>query len=163
MKKSTKTLLALAAAAMVLPASAQELQMVSQSVTYPDNEPAPCHPVPTDRQVLWQEVEYYAFFHYGMNTYTDKEWGYGNENVNTFAPTQVPNPKQWLQAAKAAGMKGGIAVVKHHDGFCLWPTQTTNHNCTNSSNANAKQTNIPRDFAAAAKELDVCPDGKEVY
>lgn len=155
MKKSTKTLLALAAAAMVLPASAQELQMVSQSVTYPDNEPAPCHPVPTDRQVLWQEVEYYAFFHYGMNTYTDKEWGYGNENVNTFAPTQVPNPKQWLEAAKAAGMKGGIAVVKHHDGFCLWPTQTTNHNCTNSSNANAKQTNIPRDFAAAAQELDM--------
>ena len=90
-----------------------------------------------------------------MNTYTDKEWGYGNENVNTFAPTQVPNPKQWLEAAKAAGMKGGIAVVKHHDGFCLWPTQTTNHNCTNSSNANAKQTNIPRDFAAAAKELDM--------
>ena len=118
-----------------------------------DNEPAPVFPVPTDRQLKWQETEFYAFFHYGMNTYTDKEWGYGNEAESTFAPTAAPNPKQWLQAVQAAGMKGGIAVVKHHDGFCLWPTQTTTHNVTNAGNAYGKATNIPRDFAAAAQAL----------
>ncbi|WP_444355744.1 alpha-L-fucosidase, partial [Prevotellamassilia timonensis] len=86
-------------------------------------------------------------------TYTGNEWGYGNEDENKFAPTAAPNPEQWLTAVKAAGMKGGIAVVKHHDGFCLWPTATTTHNVTSSSNAYAKATNIPRDFAAAAKKL----------
>lgn len=60
---------------------------------------------------------------------------------------------QWLTAAKSAGMQGGIAVIKHHDGFCLWPTSTTKHNVTSSSNANAKETNVPRDFAAAVKKL----------
>ena len=88
-----------------------------------------------------------------MNTYTNKEWGYGNENPNLFAPTAVPNPEQWLEAVKAGGMRGGIAVVKHHDGFCLWPTKTTDHNVTQSGNVNAQRTNIPRDFAAAAKRL----------
>ncbi len=124
-----------------------------QRLDNPDNEPAPVHPVPHDRQLKWQETEFYAFFHYGMNTYTDKEWGYGNEAEETFSPTAAPNPKQWLEAVKAAGMRGGIAVVKHHDGFCLWPTETTTHNVTRGGNDFAKSTNIPRDFAAAAKEL----------
>lgn len=118
-----------------------------------ENEPAPVHPVPHPRQLKWQETEFYAFFHYGMNTYTNKEWGYGNEDVDQFAPTAVPNPRQWLEAAKSAHMKGGIAVVKHHDGFCLWPTETTTHRANCSSNPNAKQTNIPRDFGKAAQEL----------
>lgn len=137
----------------MLPLNAQELTMVQQSLDNPDNIPAPVHPVPHPRQVKWQETEFYAFFHYGMNTYTNLEWGNGSESENLFAPTAVPNPRQWLETIKKGGMKGGIAVVKHHDGFCLWPTATTSHNCTNSSNANAKQTNIPRDFAAAAKDL----------
>lgn len=124
-----------------------------QDIPNPDNEPAPVFPVPTERQLKWNETEFYAFFHYGMNTYTDKEWGYGNENEQTFAPTAPPNPRQWLQAVKAAGMKGGIAVVKHHDGFCLWPTQTTEHNITQSGNANGRATDIPRDFAKAARSL----------
>jgi len=148
-----KSVLTLMAVTLALSTSAEELPMVTQSITYPDNEPAPCHPVPTPRQVKWQETEFYAFFHYGMNTYTNLEWGRGNENPNIFAPTAVPDPAQWLRAVKAAGMKGGIAVVKHHDGFCLWPTETTTHRCTSSSNANAQATNIPRDFAKAAKEL----------
>ena len=148
-----KSVLPLLAAAFAISVSAEELPMVTQSVTFPDNEPAPCHPVPTPRQVKWQETEFYAFFHYGMNTYTNLEWGMGSENPNTFAPTAVPDPAQWLEAVKAAGMKGGIAVVKHHDGFCLWPTETTTHRCTASSNANAQATNIPRDFAKAAQDL----------
>ncbi len=160
MKKQTLTLFALCLAASSLNGWAQqaegsEFELQQQALPNPDNEPAPVHPVPHPRQLKWQETEFYAFFHYGMNTYTGKEWGNGDEDENMFAPTQAPNPRQWLEAVKAAGMKGGIAVVKHHDGFCLWPTETTTHNVTKSSNAYAQQTNIPRDFAAAAKELDM--------
>lgn len=127
--------------------------MIDEVLPNPQNEPAPVQPVPAPRQLKWQETEFYAFFHYGMNTYTDKEWGFGDENESLFAPTSVPDPMQWLTAAKSAGMRGGIAVVKHHDGFCLWDTQTTNHKCTNSANENARKTNIPRDFANAARKL----------
>ena len=141
-----------------LPLSAHaqsEFHLQQQTLANPDNEPAPVHPVPSPRQLKWQETEFYAFFHYGMNTYTGLEWGNGDENENRFAPTRVPNPEQWLQAAKDAGMRGGIAVIKHHDGFCLWPTATTTHNATSSSNPNAKQTTIPRDFAEAARKLNM--------
>ncbi|MBQ7878222.1 MAG: alpha-L-fucosidase [Bacteroidaceae bacterium] len=130
-----------------------EFQVVESVRENPDNEPQPVHPLPHARQLMWNETEFYAFFHYGINTYTNKEWGDGSENPSLFAPTAAPDPKQWLEAAKSAGMQGGIAVVKHHDGFCLWPTATTSHNVTASSNEYAKATNIPKDFAAAAKEL----------
>lgn len=128
-------------------------QVKQQSLPNPDNEPTAVFPVPSDRQMKWQETEFYAFFHYGMNTYTNREWGLGSEDVTLFAPTKKPNPAQWLKAVKAAGMKGGIAVVKHHDGFCLWPTSTTDHSIVNSGNENGKTTNIPRDFAKAARSL----------
>lgn len=132
-----------------------EFQLVQQTLDNPDNEPAPVFPVPTERQLKWNQTEFYGFFHYGMNTYTGQEWGYGNEAESTFAPTAAPNPRQWLEAIKAAGMRGGIAVVKHHDGFCLWPTETTTHNCTQSNNTYAQQTNIPRDFGEAARDLNM--------
>lgn len=153
MKSLYKTLLVVAG---LLPTSAMaQLEVVTQTLDNPDNEPAPVHPVPHARQLKWQETEFYAFFHYGMNTYTGREWGNGDEAESQFAPTAAPNPRQWLEAAKAAGMKGGIAVVKHHDGFCLWPTATTEHNILKAGNDFGKQTNIPRDFAKAAKELDM--------
>lgn len=136
-------------------ASAQQFRVIKQQLPNPDNEPSPVFPLPTERQVKWMETEFYAFFHYGVNTYTGREWGYGDEEESMFAPTSKPNPRQWLEAAKSAGMKGGIAVVKHHDGFCLWPTQTTSHNVTLSGNENGKQTNIPRDFADAARALNM--------
>lgn len=132
-----------------------DFQLVTQTVPNPDNEPRPVFPVPTDRQLKWQETEFYAFFHFGMNTFTGREWGYGDESESTYAPTAKPNPRQWLEAVKAAGMRGGIAVVKHHDGFCLWPTQTTTHNMTRGGNAYAQQTNIPAEFAAAARDLNM--------
>ena len=103
-------------------------------MTYPDNAPAPCHPVPSDRQIMWNETEFYAFFHYGMNTFTGLEWGFGNEAESRYAPKGKPNPEQWVTSVKAAGMNGGIAVVKHHDGFCLWPTATTTHSIANAGN-----------------------------
>ena len=132
-----------------------QLVMIDEAPSNPNNEPAEVFPVPSERQMKWQETEFYAFFHYGMNTYTGLEWGNGDENVNRFAPTRLPDPEQWLRLCKKAEMKGGIAVVKHHDGFCLWPTETTDHHCQNSSNAYAKQTNIPEAFVKAAKKLDM--------
>ena len=151
MKSFYKSLLLLGG---LLPMSSMaQLSLVTETLPNPDNEPVPVQPVPHPRQLKWQETEFYAFFHYGMNTYTGLERGNGDEAETRFAPTAAPNPKQWLQAAKDAGMKGGIAVVKHHDGFCLWPTETTTHNVTQSGNDFGRNTNIPRDFAAAAKEL----------
>ena len=151
MKSFYKSLLLLGG---LLPMSSMaQLPLVTETLANADNEPVPVQPVPHPRQLKWQETEFYAFFHYGMNTYTGLEWGNGDEAETRFAPTAAPNPKQWLQAAKDAGMKGGIAVVKHHDGFCLWPTETTTHNVTQSGNDFGRNTNIPRDFAAAAKEL----------
>ncbi len=133
-------------------AAQQPLTLKTQELQNPENEPAPVHPVPHERQVLWNETEFYAFFHYGMNTFTNMEWGNGDENEKLYAPTAEPNPRQWLEVAKSAGMKGGIAVVKHHDGFCLWPTETTTHNCTRGSGAYAA-TNIPEKFGKAARDL----------
>ena len=131
-----------------------EFEIVAQTLSDADNQPLAVHPVPSERQLLWNETEFYAFFHYGMNTFTGKEWGYGNEAESLYAPTKMPDPEQWLVACKKAGMKGGIAVVKHHDGFCLWPTSTTTHNITNSSGY-GPQVNIPQVFAEAARKLDM--------
>lgn len=127
--------------------------LVEQALPNPDNEPAPLHPLPTERQLAWHEVEFYAFFHYGLNTYTGQEWGSGGEDPALFVPTARPDVRQWLAAAKAARMKGGIAVVKHHDGFCLWPTAATDYNCQIAGgNAYARELDLPRDFAEAARE-----------
>ena len=131
-----------------------EFQIVAQTLSDADNQPLAVHPVPSERQLLWNETEFYAFFHYGMNTFTGKEWGKGNEAETLYAPTKMPDPEQWLTACKKAGMKGGIAVVKHHDGFCLWPTSTTDHNITKSSGY-GPQANIPQLFAEAARKLDM--------
>lgn len=143
-------------AAIAVTASAQDasLSLKTEVPANPDNEPVPVHPVPSERQVLWNETEFYAFFHYGMNTFTNMEWGNGDEKETIYAPKGKPNPRQWLEAVKAAGMKGGIAVVKHHDGFCLWPTQTTTHSIANCGNENGK-VNIPEEFGKAARELDM--------
>lgn len=134
-----------------LDASAQ-LTIIDEKPDNSNNEPAPVQPVPSERQLKWNETEFYAFFHFGMNTFTGSEWGEGNEKETTFAPTKIPDTRQWLTACKAAGMKGGIAVVKHHDGFCLWPTETTTHSVKSSTGSGA-ETNIPETFAKAAKEL----------
>ena len=154
MKKITYLLSALALSAAPVISSAQsQFSLQSQTLTNSDNEPGPVFPLPTERQLKWNETEFYAFFHYGMNTYTNLEWGNGDEAESIFAPTAAPNPEQWLKAVQAAGMKCGIAVVKHHDGFCLWPTSSTTHSVVKAGNAFGRETNIPRDFAAAAQKL----------
>ena len=154
MRKISELLKPMLLAGLFFPmAVSAQLELKNEIPANPDNEPVEVHPVPHPRQLKWQETEFYAFFHYGMNTYTGLEWGNGDENRQRFAPTAAPNPRQWLEVAKQAGMRGGIAVVKHHDGFCLWPTETTEHNVTNSGNEYGRAVNIPRDFADAAREL----------
>jgi len=91
----------------------------------------PFGPVPSERQLAWHEMEYYMFVHFTVNTFTDKEWGYGDEKESIFNPTEL-DCKQWAKVAHDAGMKGIIITAKHHDGFCLWPSQFTEHSVKNS-------------------------------
>jgi alpha-L-fucosidase len=93
--------------------------------------PKPFGPVPSERQLAWHEMEYYMFVHFTVNTFTDKEWGYGDEKESVFNPSEL-DCRQWAKVAKEAGMKGIIVTAKHHDGFCLWPSAFTEHSVKNS-------------------------------
>lgn len=149
MRKIYSSLLTLMLSGVSLQVAAQG-SLVSQTLSNPDNEPTPVFPVPSARQLAWQETEFYAFFHYGMNTYTNAEWGYGNNDPKLFAPPTHPDCDQWVKAAKDAGMKGGIAVVKHHDGFCLWPTKSTDYNVSQSGLS--FEVNIPKAYKEASEK-----------
>jgi alpha-L-fucosidase len=87
--------------------------------------------VPSPNQVAWQRREFIGFAHFGMNTFTDREWGDGTESPSLFNPGDL-DARQWVRAFKDAGMKMLILTAKHHDGFCLWPTATTTHSVKSS-------------------------------
>ena len=112
--------------------------------------PAAVLPVPSSAQLKWHEMELNAFVHFTTNTFTDKEWGYGDEQPSIFNPTQA-DAGQWARTLKETGFKTMILTCKHHDGFCLWPSKYTEHSVKNSPYKNGKG-DIVRDASDAAKK-----------
>ena len=109
----------------------------------------PTRPRPSPSQLSWQRDELALFLHFGVNTFTDREWGDGHEDPSIFAPTAL-DARQWARAAKAAGARALILTAKHHDGFCLWPTATTNHSVASSQWRSGKG-DVVREFVDACR------------
>ncbi len=86
----------------------------------------PSRPRLSPSQLAWQRDELALFLHFGVNTFTDREWGDGHEDPSIFSPSAL-DARQWARAAGKAGARSLILTAKHHDGFCLWPTRTTGH------------------------------------
>ncbi|NDV55100.1 hypothetical protein D0T51_05065 [Parabacteroides sp. 52] len=112
--------------------------------------PEPYGALPTEHQLIWQHMQYYMFIHFGPNTFTNVEWGDGKEDPKVFNPTNL-DCRQWAATAKAAGMKGIIITAKHHDGFCLWPSNFSTHTVRESPWKEGKG-DLLRELSDACKE-----------
>lgn len=107
-------------------------------------------PLPTRQQLAWHDMEFYLFMHFGPNTFTDKEWGQGNEHADVFDPTAF-NAEQWCNIARQSGARGIIITAKHHDGFCLWPSPNSNHTVKESRWRNGKG-DVLKELSEACKK-----------
>ena len=110
----------------------------------------PFGPIPNANQLRWQDMEMYAFIHYSLNTYTDQEWGFGNEDPKLFNPSDL-DCRQWARVCKQSGMRGIIFTAKHHCGFCMWPSAYTEYSVKNSPWKNGKG-DVVRELAEACRE-----------
>lgn len=115
------------------------------------NAPKPYGPTPSPAQIEWQKMEYYMFIHFGPNTFTDVEWGNGEEDPKVFAPTDL-DCGQWATIARRAGMKGIVITAKHHDGFCLWPSAYSTHTIRESGLDGGKRDILKELSKACRKE-----------
>lgn len=112
--------------------------------------PKPFGACPSPAQVAWHEMEFYGFLHFTTNTFTDREWGLGDESPQLFNPTAL-DASQWAKVAREAGMKGLILTAKHHDGFCLWPSSLTEHS-VKASPYKVGKGDVVREFVDAARK-----------
>ncbi|WP_316797156.1 alpha-L-fucosidase [Pedobacter agri] len=120
------------------------------TLTYAQNAPKPYGALPSKRQLAWHNLEVYGLIHFTPTTFENKEWGFGDADPKAFNPTDF-SAEQIINAAKAGGLKGIILVAKHHDGFALWPTKTTEYNITKSPFRNGKG-DLVREIEQAARK-----------
>lgn len=109
--------------------------------------------IPSTRQMNWQQLELTGFLHFGINTFTNKEWGDGSEDPKLFNPSDL-DARQWVRTCREAGIRQVILTAKHHDGFCLWPSKYTEHSVKNSPWRGGKG-DVVKEVAAACKEYGV--------
>lgn len=145
MGRCASPLCALAAALIAAVVAATSSSLAEATAT----PPLPVLPVPTAAQLRWQRREVIMFFHFGMNTFTDSEWGTGREPPAAFRPAAL-DASQWMDAAAAAGASLVVLVAKHHDGFCLWPSAHTAHS-VRASPWRGGRGDVVREFADAAR------------
>jgi alpha-L-fucosidase len=117
--------------------------------------PGTARPVPSPSQLAWQRDELALFLHFGVNTFTDREWGDGKESPSIFNPERL-DARQWARAAKAAGFRAMILTAKHHDGFCLWPTKATAHSVASSPFRDGRG-DVVREFVDACRAEGLKP------
>ena len=111
--------------------------------------PRAARPRPSAAQLLWQRDELAMFLHFGVNTFTDREWGDGKESPAIFNPGAL-DAREWARTARRAGFKAMVLTAKHHDGFCLWPSSTTRHSVA-SSPWRSGQGDLVREFTDACR------------
>lgn len=126
------------------------LLLFLSACTQKQTPPAPYGPTPSEGQLSWHQMEYFSLICYGLNTYTEEEWAYGDVDTQRFNPSDL-DTDQWAKVAHDAGMKGLILVAKHHDGFCLWPSQYTDYSVKSTPWKNGEG-DVLGDLAASCKK-----------
>lgn len=125
--------------------------LLAASLSFAQPAPKPYGALPNQQQLNWHEMGMYCIIHFGVDTYTNKEWGFGDESPSIVNPAKF-DAMQIVGAAKAGGFKGVVIVAKHHDGLCIWPTKTTDHNISKSPWKNGKG-DMVREYQIACQKL----------